>query len=136
MSLKAAMRFPLLLKTLLLSAICSLGGLLFGQTSPEGLASATITFANGESVTIGSNSQEIFNPVEVRPGEALGIELHLPPGFVNTPVGMQPMDGGFAPEEIEIAQDGSTAFVFYRIQLRTLDSLVLLQFSVPNPGNP
>ena len=105
---------------------------------------ATITFADGQSATVGSTGQQTFLPIDILPGEALGIELRLPVNFVNTPVALQPMDGGFAPEEIEIAQDGSTNFAFqagtqpglYRILLATRNSSVLLQFSVPNPGTP
>lgn len=141
-----AARLPHLrhLQLLTFFALCFLAASLRGQSTAPPPVSATITFANGGSITVGSNDQQIFNPIDILPGEALGIALQLPSGFVNTPVGMQPMDGGFAPEEIEIAQDGSTAFVFqagsqpglYRILLRTLDSSVLLQFTVPNPGNP
>lgn len=138
------MKLQTILKALLVIAPCFLEGPLSGQTPGEGLALATITFANGQSITVNSTDQQTFLPIDILPGEALGIELRLPPGFVNTAVGMQPMDGGFAPEEIEIAQDGSTAFAFqagnqpglYRIILATRNSSVLLQFIVPNPGNP
>jgi hypothetical protein len=132
------------LKVLVSVALCFLAALVRAQTAAPPPVLATLTFANGQSITVGSNEQQIFKAVDVGASEAIGIELQLPSGFVNTPVGILPMDGGFAPEEIEVAPDGRTAFVFqsgnqpglYRIEIRTLDSSVLLQFSVPNPENP
>ena len=105
---------------------------------------ATITFANGNSISAGSNDHQVFNPVDILPGEAPSIQLQLPSSFVNTPVGIQPLDGGLTPDELGVAQDGSATFIFqagtqpglYRIKLVTRDTSVLLQFSVPHPGNP
>jgi hypothetical protein len=132
------------LKVLVSLALCCLAASVRAQAPVPPPVLATITFANGQSVTIGSNDQQIFNPVDLGASEGIGIALQLPPAFVNTPVGILPMDGGFAPEEIQVGQDGSTAFAFqagnqpglYRIQLLTANSSVLLQFFVPNPGTP
>jgi hypothetical protein len=139
-------RFPGLWypNALVLLGFCLLAVSLPGQAPGLPPVSATITFANGESVTIGSNDQQIFNPVDILPGEAPSIQLQLPPSFVNTPVGIQPMDGGFTPDELLVAEDGSAGFVFqsgtqpglYRIVLATAGTSVLLQFTVPNPGTP
>jgi hypothetical protein len=137
------MRLPGIFTALPFIVILFVGSPLSGQAPGEVISFATITFSSGESITVGSNSQQVFNPVNALPGEALGVELRLPPDFVNTPVGIQPMDGGFAPEDIEIDQNGATAFVFqvgnqpglYRVVLATLNSSVLLQFSVPSTGN-
>jgi hypothetical protein len=99
------------LRTFLLVAVCFLGGPLWGQSQGKARVSATIKFANGKSITMASNSKQIFDPVEVLPDEALSISLRLPPSFVNTNVVLQ-ADGGRAPEMITVAADGSTAFVF------------------------
>lgn len=116
----------------------------FGQAPAEAPVSATITFANGETINIGSNSDQTFAPIETLPGETLGIQLQLPLTFVNSPVGLGALDGGFVPEEIQVATDGSTTFAFragaqpglYRIILNTANTSTMLQFLVRNVGNP
>lgn len=131
-------------KALALLAFCLLAVSPPGQAQGLPPVSATITFANGGSITISSNDQQVFSPVDILPGEVPGVQLQLPPNFVNTPVGIETMDGGHTPDELQVAEDGSAAFAFqagtqpglYRIVLRTADSSVLLQFSVPNSGQP
>lgn len=116
----------------------------FGQAPAEAPVSARITFANGESISISSNSDQMFPPIETLAGETLGVQLQLPPTFVNTPVGLAALDGGFVPEEIQVATDGSAAFAFqagaqpglYRIILNTATTSTMLEFVVPNAGTP
>jgi hypothetical protein len=129
---------------LMVFVFCLIALPLPGQAPQLPPVSATITFANGGSITIASNDQQIFSSVDILSGEAPNIQLQLPSSFVNTPVGIEPLDGGFAPDELQVAQDGSAGFVFqagaqpglYRIVLATAHTSVLLQFTVPNPGNP
>jgi len=124
--------------------VCFLAVSLPGQAPRTPPVSATITFANRGSVTMGSNDQQIFSPVTILPGEALSIQLQLPSRFVRTPLSIQPLDGGHAPDELLVAADGTAAFVFqsgtqpglYRIMLAAAGTSVLLQFIVPNPGKP
>jgi hypothetical protein len=103
--------------------------------------SATITFANGASITVRSNSQEKFRLVGILPGETVNIQLQLPPRFVNTPVAVQALDGGIVPVHVPIATNGTAALAFhagvqpglYRILLTAQGRSTLLQFLVPNP---
>jgi hypothetical protein len=121
--------------------LCFLSTSLLAQT-PVG-ASATITLSNGASATI-STTDGKFEAVEILPGDTASIELQLPPGFVNAPVAVQPLDGGLASEEITVAPEGTAALAFqagslpglYRIFINTPAESVTLQFSVGDSGLP
>lgn len=104
---------------------------------------ATITFENGESITIRSGRRQ-FRPVEILPGETVQIHLQLPPGFANTLVVTQAMDGGLTSGDVVVGADGTAAVAFqggvqpglYRILLSARGESAILQFSVSPSENP
>lgn len=104
----------------------------------EPRARATITFETGDSVTIQSGRRQ-FRPVEILPGETVQIYLQLPPGFANTLVAPQAMDGGLTSGGVVVEPDGTVAIAFqaaaqpglYRLLLSAHDKTAMLQFWVP-----
>lgn len=131
-----------------LSLICLDGEKLSAQTAPlpsaaPSGASATITFADGASIKLRS-SQAKFRPVELLPGETVNIQLRLPRRFLDTPVAIQALDGGFVTQDALVAADGTAAIAFqagvqpglYRILLSARGRSALLQFWVLDSGNP
>jgi hypothetical protein len=103
---------------------------------------ATITFSNGESMTVHTKHQQ-FRPVGILFGETVNIQLRLPLEWANTPVAVQALDGGFVSEATVVAGDGSAAIAFqagvrpglYRVLVSANGRSTMLQFSVGGSKN-
>lgn len=108
--------------------------------APNGIA--TITFADGRSVSI-SSGRERFGIVPVVSAETVRIDVRLPQSFQNAAAFVQPLDGGVA-SEIVVNPDGSASVSFqagaepglYRLLLGARNKTTVLEFEVPAPAAP
>ena len=109
-----------------------------GPPGMQSRASATITFADGTSMTV--RSREDFQSIEILPRETVNIRLQLPAQFANTLVAVQALDGGLVSEDVIVAADGTAAMAFqagappglYRVLLSMRGRSATLHFTVPN----
>lgn len=123
-----------------LLAMCLVPASLHGQAIGGARERATITFSNGESVTVHTKQQQ-FRPVAVLSGETVNVQLRLPLEWANTPVAVQALDGGFVSEGTVVAADGSAAIAFqagvrpgvYRVLVSANSRSTMLRFSVAGP---
>ena len=105
--------------------------------APPPRAKVTVTFANGDHVTLRSR-EEGFAPVEVAAGEAVTIRAQLPRRLANAPAFIQPLDGGTIASDLAIAPDGSASLGFrvgeqpglYRLLVSVGGRTAMLQFQV------
>jgi hypothetical protein len=135
---------PKLFPALCLAAvgmICFPTGKLCAQSDSR--PSATITFANGASITVRNNHAK-FRRIGVASGETINIALQLPLQFAGASLVAQALDGGIVDDQVAVAADGTTSLAFqagvqpglYRLLLSIGEKRATLQFWVPNPDNP
>lgn len=107
--------------------------------APPPEISATITFANGETVKLFASDR--FRPVSVAAGETVTIQTQLPQQLTTVPAVVQALDGGTS-TDIAIAPDGSASMSFqagsepglYRLLFSARGRTAVLQFQVPGQG--
>lgn len=133
------------LRALAFMAACLCAVPLSAQTAPG--PRAKIIFADDTSITIHGHHRDgevRFPPVAIFAHERVIVQLRLPARFANSLLAVQTLDGGRAPDDVIIQEDGRAALAFeartqpgvYRILLSAGDKSATLQFWVPNPANP
>jgi hypothetical protein len=112
---------------------------------PDVLATATIYFADATQVSVQSANGR-FQLIGLHLNEAVSVVVQFPPGWGNTPVALQRLDGGNVSAQagqITIASDGTASFQFhvgnqpglYRISMDGAGTSSMLSFWVIDPGN-
>ncbi len=107
------------------------------EAAPAPKAFVTVVFAGGSSIKIASQN-ELFRPVDLRPGETVTVRAQVPKQFGNNPAFVQALDGGAVSDGVTIASDGTASIAFragsgpglYRVLLSARGRMAMLQFIV------
>jgi hypothetical protein len=97
-----------LILSLIATSTLIVAPLVFAQFSD---LSATVQFANGQSVTV----TDFSTPIEIQTSEIVNITIQFPPGFEGEPVKVEPTDGGWVSNGssvLVVNPDGTIRFVF------------------------